>query len=41
MLDTAPPKRGDTLQLPLMADLPGEASQQPLEQGSLFEKRDT
>jgi hypothetical protein len=45
MLDVAHPKRGDTLQLPLMADFGNEetskAVQQPVGQGSLFDQNQT
>jgi hypothetical protein len=38
MLDVAHPKRGDTLQLPLMADFPTDKPQSSLKQGNLFDE---
>ncbi len=41
MLDMAHPKRGDTLQLPLMAEwTPPPDKQKPAKQGSLFDRND-
>lgn len=38
MLDVAHPKRGDTLQLPLMADFPTDPKHTPAKQASLFDE---
>ena len=38
MLDVAHPKRGDTLQLPLMADFPTDPHRRTAKQASLFDE---
>jgi hypothetical protein len=38
MLDVSHPKRGDTLQLPLMADFPTDAKGTEAKQPSLFDE---